>query len=137
MIRFFVPGAPRGKGRPRFRRAGNFVRTYTDAKTLTYEDAIKFCALQATDQKPTEAALKVFLNVCVGVPMSYSKKRKEACFSGLQKPIGKPDIDNIAKIFLDAMNKVVYKDDTQVIELTIRKEYGDQPGVIVTIMEAI
>ena len=36
-----MPGEPRGKGRPRFRRAGAFVQTYTDDKTANYENLVK------------------------------------------------------------------------------------------------
>ena len=39
-IYFVVPGQPIGKGRPRASTRGGFVRMYTDAKTVTYENAI-------------------------------------------------------------------------------------------------
>ena len=43
MIRFVIPGEPQGKGRPKFSRQGNFVKTYTPAKTENYEAHIKAC----------------------------------------------------------------------------------------------
>ena len=36
-------------------------------------------------------------------------------------PAKKPDIDNIVKAVLDALNEVAYRDDTQVVELQVRK----------------
>ena len=39
-------------------------------------------------------------------------------------PTKKPDIDNIVKIVLDAMNKFAFKDDTQITKLEVEKIYG-------------
>jgi Holliday junction resolvase RusA-like endonuclease len=135
-IVFTVPGEPRGKGRPRFARRGNFVQTYTDAKTLKYEDAIQFCAKQAMgSSKPLECPVSVYLYIRVSIPASYSKAVKKACLEGDIKPTKKPDADNTAKVFLDAFNKIVYKDDTQVIDLHIKKVYSAVAGVDVMVAE--
>jgi Holliday junction resolvase RusA-like endonuclease len=136
-IHFQVEGDPKGKGRPRFTRAGSFTRVYTDKQTLDYEVVIKSCAAHAMGSNDLlETAVSVFLYVRLAVPQSYSKKRTEACLSGLEKPCKKPDIDNIAKTFLDAMNGVIFKDDTQVIDLHVKKLYSAFAGVDVMVMEA-
>jgi len=90
-------------------------------------------AMGSTD--PLETAVSVFLYVRLAVPQSYSKKRTEACLSGLEQPCKKPDIDNIAKTYLDAMNEVIFKDDTQVIDLHVKKVYSAVAGVNVMVME--
>ena len=136
-IMFTVPGQPHGKGRPRFARRGNFVKTYTDAKTSSYEDQIRFYALQAMgSSEPLKTALEAFIYVRLPVPKSYPKKRVAACLSGLERPCKKPDIDNIAKTYLDAMNGVIFKDDTQVVDLHVKKVYSAVAGVDVAIMES-
>lgn len=135
-IHFQVEGDPKGKGRPRFTRAGKFTRVYTDKQTLDYESLIKSFAMEAMGSTdPLETAVSVFLYVRLAVPQSYSKKRTEACLSGLEKPCKKPDIDNIAKTYLDAMNGVIFKDDTQVIDLHVKKVYSSMAGVNVMVME--
>ena len=136
-IVFDVPLEPKGKGRPRFSRHGKFTKVYTDQATLDYEIAIQSCASKAMgSQKPLETPVSVYLHIRVSIPQSYSKKRSEACLSGAERPAKKPDIDNIAKAFLDAMNGTVYLDDTQVVELNIKKIYSAVTGVDVAIMEA-
>jgi Holliday junction resolvase RusA-like endonuclease len=136
-IVFDVPLEPKGKGRPRFSRHGKFTKVYTDQATLDYETAIQVCASKAMGaQKPLETPVSVYLYIRVSIPKSYSKKRSEACLSGAERPAKKPDIDNIAKAFLDAMNGTVYLDDTQVVELNIKKVYSAVVGVDVAIMEA-
>ena len=51
-------------------------------------------------------------------------------------PTKKPDADNIAKVVCDALNGLAYKDDAQVIDLTVHKRFGD-PKVIVKIWEMV
>ena len=135
-IDFTVPGQPRGKGRPRFARRGNFVTTYTDAATTTYEDQIRFYALRAMGgYKPLTMALEAFIHVRLPVPQSYSKKRTEACLSGSEWPCKKPDLDNIVKSYMDGMNGIVYVDDSQVVEIHTTKVYAETGGVDVLIKE--
>ena len=135
-IHFQVEGSPKGKGRPRFSRVGNFTKVYTDKQTLSYETMIAAFAKQAIGAtEPLKTPVSVFLYVRLPIPQSYPKKRREACLSGAEKPCKKPDIDNIAKTYLDAMNGVIFKDDTQVIDLHVKKLYSAFAGVNVMVME--
>ena len=135
MITFRLDGTPVPKGRPRFSKAGGFVKTYTDAKTKTYEKLVTFSAKQAMgSSEPLKTALDAFLYFSIPIPKSYSKKRTEACLSGLERPI-KKDLDNLCKSVLDGMNKIVYEDDGQIVALHCTKVYGD-PFVEVLIKES-
>jgi Holliday junction resolvase RusA-like endonuclease len=135
-VTYSVPGEPRGKGRPKFARRGNFVKTYTDAKTASYEDQIRFYALKAMgDSKAIQGAVRVLISICMAVPKSYSQKRREACLNGSDKPLKKPDWDNVAKSICDAMNGIVYGDDTQIVEAHVTKKYAEQSKVIVLVQE--
>ena len=136
MVTYMVEGTPVGKGRPKFARRGNFVSTYTPTKTRDYEDLIKESARKAMGSAEIlETPVTVAIYITVPIPASYSKKRTEACLSGSERPIKKPDIDNVAKCFLDAMNEIVYKDDTQVLTLHITKVYGTVGMVEVMVKE--
>jgi len=135
-IMFTIPGPPHGKGRPRFARRGNFVKTYTDAKTASYEDQVRFYALQAIgSSKPLETALEAAIYIRLPVPKSYPKKRVAACLGGLEWPCKKPDWDNVAKSVCDAMNSIVFVDDSQIVECHVRKVYAETAGVDVLIKE--
>jgi Holliday junction resolvase RusA-like endonuclease len=136
MVTYMVEGNPVGKGRPKFARRGNFVSTYTPTKTRDYETVIKEAAQKAMGSSEVlETPVTVAIYITVPIPQSYSKKRIEACLKGSERPIKKPDIDNIAKCFLDAMNEIVYKDDTQVLTLHITKVYGTIGMVEVMVQE--
>ena len=48
----------------------------------------------------------------------------------------KPDADNIAKIILDSLNKIVFLDDVQVVSLFVIKKFGLIPKVQVHLSQA-
>jgi Holliday junction resolvase RusA-like endonuclease len=54
-------------------------------------------------------------------PKSAPKKRRY--------PTVKPDIDNLLKTVLDAMNGLVFKDDKQVVDCRVSKHYGQVPKI--------
>jgi Holliday junction resolvase RusA-like endonuclease len=137
-VMFSVDGIPHGKGRPRFRRTGNFVSTYTDAKTKTYESLVKEAAKKAMgSSEPLETPISFYCYIRLPIPKSYSKKRIEACLSGSEPPTKKPDWDNVAKSVADAMNGVIYLDDSQIVQATITKKYDAVAGVDVMVMEKL
>jgi len=135
-IIFTVPGQPHGKGRPRFARRGKFVSTYTDAKTSSYEDQVRFHAKQAMgSSEPFKGPLEAVIYIRLPVPKSYPKKRVAACLSGSEWPCKKPDWDNVAKSVCDAINGIVCVDDSQIVECHVRKVYAEDAGVDVLIKE--
>jgi Holliday junction resolvase RusA-like endonuclease len=133
---FFTVPQVSGKGRPRFARQGTFVKTYTDAKTLTYEKSIQTYAKQAMGStSPLIGAVAAYLHIGIPIPPSYSKTRQKACIEGLERPTKKPDIDNIVKAVLDGMNGIVYLDDKQVVDLHLTKVYSLKEGIDIMVKE--
>lgn len=133
MITFTIPGEARGKGRPRAFRRGAHVGMYTDAKTASYENLVKLAASEVMDGSPLECAVNVSIWIKCQIPQSWSKKKSAAALSGDLMPTGKPDLDNVAKAILDAMNGIVFVDDKQVVHLTVSKSYGVEPCAIVKV----
>jgi Holliday junction resolvase RusA-like endonuclease len=135
VVTFEVEGNPIPKSRPRFARRGQFVQTYTDAKTIDYETHVAMKARQAIGaSEPLQGALTVFLYLRYGVPASYSKKRKEACLRGVEYP-KRIDLDNVYKSITDAMNGIVYTDDSQIVEAHITKVYAETAGANIMVQE--
>lgn len=135
IVNFEVPGDPVPKGRPRFARRGHFVQTYTDSKTIEYETRVATKARQAIGaSEPLKGPLKLFLYVRYTVPSSYTKKRKESCLNGSEYP-KRIDIDNVYKSITDAMNGIVYLDDSQIVEAHIRKLYAEEAGANIMVQE--
>ena len=137
-VMFNVDCNPVGKGRPRFRRQGNFVRTYSDKKTLEFEDLVRQAAIKAMGtSEPLETPVALFCYVRLPVPQSHSKKRTMACLEGLERPAKKPDLDNIVKAVSDAINTIIFKDDAQVVSLHATKKYDSNPGIEILVKEEL
>ena len=47
----------------------------------------------------------------------------------------KPDVDKLSRAILDALTGVCWKDDSQVVELRVRKQYGVADLVRIAVME--
>ena len=136
MITYVVYGEPVGKGRPRFAKRGSFVSTYTPQKTKTYEDEIRMMARAAMGSNELlDAPVTVAIYIRASIPASFSKQKRKDALEGILKPTKKPDIDNIAKCFLDAMNGIVYLDDKQVVNLHLTKVYAETPAVEIMVKE--
>lgn len=129
-MKFTIIGKPRGKGRPRFTRQGF---AYTDKETRAYEKLVKISYDLCEDKKVYEGNIKIEIWANF-VPIKSTSKKKYRELIG-QPYNKKPDIDNIAKIILDGLNEVAYKDDNQVVELVVHKTYAEQDYVEVEIKE--
>lgn len=136
MVNFSIEANPVPKGRPRFRRTKTFITTYTPKKTLDFEDLVRQHAKEAmgpTDLLETPVWIALYFRL--PIPASYSKKRSEACLNGSEKPIKRPDLDNLIKSVLDGMNGVVFKDDSQITVMHCTKVYSNVPGVNIVVKE--
>jgi len=135
-IQFTIPGVPIGKGRPRFARRGNFVATYTPEKTASYENLVKLVAAEAMQGRAViDGAVSVWIGLYVTPPASWSQKKQRNALNGGIFPTSKPDLDNSAKLTLDACNEIVWKDDKQVVDLTVRKRYAEQARAMIHVQE--
>jgi len=138
ILTFKVDANPVGKQRARYAKRGNFVQTYTPDKTRNYESLIKEAAIQAMGSNEIlETPVNLYLYIRAPIPQSYSKKRLEACLNGSEKPIKKPDASNVLKSVEDAMNGVVYKDDSQIVNIHVSKVYSSLAGVDICVKECL
>ena len=136
-IMFTVYGEPVAKGRPRFSTRGKFPVAYTPEKTKAYEFEVGMMALAAMGgTKPLEGALEAFIYITYAVPESYSKKRLEACLSGLEKHTKRPDLDNVIKSLIDGMDKIVFFNDSQITSIHATKVYGEVAKAEVMVRQA-
>lgn len=129
-----IPGAPVGKGRPRFTATGGFARVYTPARTRRYEDLIRIEAARAMGgAQPLTEAVSMVVTAYVAPPRSLSRKRRQDALDGLLKPVTRPDADNYLKAALDGCNAIVFRDDSQVTDIIVRKRYSERPRLVITI----
>ena len=130
---FEIVGEPQGKGRPRFSTRGGFVKTYTPEKTASYENFAKVCYLNKYKGQKLDGEIIAEIIAYFSIPKSFSKKKRLEAIEGKIKPTKKPDTDNIAKTILDSLNGIAFEDDKQVVALLVKKLYGEEAKVVVTL----
>ena len=112
-IEFTVPGRPVPMARPRVTAHG----TYTPKTCRIYKHCVESLAKAAMlsndfapfENEPLECRVKFIF------PLPKSRKNPWAT--------SRPDLDNLYKAVTDAMNGIVYKDDSQIVRASIEKAY--------------
>jgi len=135
MIKFIVLGKPIGKGRPKFSMRGSFPIVYTPKNTVDYETLIK---LEAKKYKPKTlllGAIVLKLNIFFPILKSMNKQMAKMARELVLRPTKKPDVSNILKCVEDALNLIIWHDDSQIVEEHIYKYYSDNPRVEIEIDE--
>lgn len=121
-----IPIIPKPQHRVRFKLNG---QTHKSHEQKANEYAIKTYLLKYKPKKPMIGAINVSCCVYLPIPKSWPKWKKELAKKGDYFHVVRPDADNYAKQILDCMTKVgFWKDDCQVVSLSISKYYDDGDG---------
>ena len=107
-VRFSVPGEPVAWARPRFNWRGAKVRGYSQPNADVRKHEIGWAAKNEW-RKPM-----MYVPVVVG--FAHFRSRPKKPLSGYSEyPTQKPDLDNYDKLVLDALEGIVYSNDSQVV----------------------
>lgn len=131
---FEVIGDIKGKARPRVNTYT--CKAYTPTDTKDYENLIKqYFKIKYPRYETLEGRIFVKIKAFFKIPKNTTKKNEEKMLKGSLSPTKKPDIDNIVKIVLDALNKMAFKDDNQITKLEVEKFYSEEEKIFVRIEE--
>jgi Holliday junction resolvase RusA-like endonuclease len=134
MIHFTVYGEPVAQGRPRATMISGHIRMYDPKKSSDFKNYVRLVATDHRPDKLLKGPILVTVKVYKKIPKSFSKKKKVAAEAGQLRATSKPDVDNYAKSIKDALKNVIWKDDSQVVDLHISKWYSETPRVEITIV---
>lgn len=134
MYRIEIPGTPMAQGRPRFSASSGVPRAYEKKTTKSSKAHIQVIAKSQLPDDFERFTGPVAVRIVAKYPCPKSKHRKRTPLSAQWKPNG-PDVDNIAKHYLDALlaSGMLADDDRQVASLQVLKvqvAQGDAPSVI-------
>ena len=129
-LTFSVPGEPVPQPRPRVSTRWGFARAYVPAThpVHAYRQSLAAAARDA-GLSETGEPLNVVIDAVFRRPKSHMRK------SGVKADaprLPRPDVDNIAKAVLDALQDVM-GDDSLVARLVVEKSYGQEARTTVRI----
>lgn len=135
IIKLTIPGVPKPKQSFRFAKMGNFVRKYQTAEVKNNERSIQMivkeqlpAGFQCTD-KPIVVTRLLYLFPPL---KTMTKAQRESIAAGyIVLKTTKPDVtDNLSKGLFDALQGIVYMNDSQVCRLQdVVKGYHRSPGI--------
>lgn len=132
-IKFTVLGEPVAQGRPRATTINGQVRMYDPKKSNDFKKYVRLVASQYAPKQLLEGPLSMTVIVYRPSLKSFSKKKAQEAEAGILRPITKPDVDNYVKGIKDALKQVIWKDDSQVVDLQVSKYYSQKPRIEVEI----
>jgi Holliday junction resolvase RusA-like endonuclease len=140
-IRFFVAGVPAPGGSKRPVRLGGKA----DGKIVLIDDArgngpwrerVALAARQAYAGPPLAGPLAVEFAFVVARPKGHYGSGRNAQAvrpTAPQYPTGRPDTTKLIRSCEDACTGIVWGDDAQIVRQFAAKDYGDTPGVEITV----
>lgn len=148
-LSFFVTGIPVGKGSmkafvpPGGKYAGV---THDGAKSKPWASSIAFAAAEEAKrvgwQPILGGGIRVALRFDMPRPQGHYGSGKNVAKLKPSAPMfhtTKPDIDKMARLLLDALKGIVWKDDSQVVGLQVAKRYavGTVYGVSIEVESSV
>ena len=130
MINEYAKGLPKAQPRVKAYSRGGKAGVYTPETKALREWRHEVEAVMARHMdKQLDGAFEVRLEFYMPRPKSHFRTGKYSHIMKVDAPIdhtSKPDLDNLVKLILDVITKSGYwKDDSQVIELSVCKNYAD------------
>ena len=118
---------PVPQGRPRLSTRGGFARAYDPPKSKEWKRVVEQYVRKAVRESEEEfqykGPLRVWMKFIMPLPKSAHRKRNPPSESWSTK---KPDVDNLYKGVADAMEGIVYENDSQISHLVVEKKIAAQ-----------
>jgi len=77
----------------------------------------------------------VHIEYAIQIPKQFSKKKKRESLENTILPCSKPDLDNLAKFYLDCLKGICIQDDSYVVELILKKRYQEESSTKIKIWQ--
>ena len=132
--KFEVLGEIVGKERPRVNMYT--YRVYTPNKTKDYEFLVQqYFRMQYPKYETLKGRISINIIAYLKIPQSTSKTKIQEMLENKISPTKKPDVDNIEKSILDAMNGLVFEDDNQVSKISVEKRFALEEKAVIEVEE--
>lgn len=130
MIQFEINGVPIAWKRP---GRNNKTGAVYDQQKLQ-KDQLRWYLRSKFRENPIRSPVEVCLSFYFPMPKGASGARKRDMLNGVLHHMSPPDVDNLAKFYLDVMTGVIYEDDGQVCRMRTEKLYATEPYTLIEII---
>jgi Holliday junction resolvase RusA-like endonuclease len=132
--KLIVITVPFGARRPRATRRGAGITVYAHPNDTRDKKAFMTLLkeqLSGFDMDFSLVTGEVHCSFEFFVPIDSSFTNAECILAEMRyiRPLRKPDVDNLQKLYLDAMSGVMYQDDIQLVNLGGEKYYSANPRI--------
>lgn len=128
-----LPVEPRGQGRARYSSRGGMVRAYTPPATRQAQEEIRHLwALAGSPEVPSDV-FGLTLLASFKRPASHLTKSGELSAAGKRVRLPRPDVDNIVKLVLDALQGHAFANDSGCARVHASKGWGKADLLVVTL----
>lgn len=122
---------PRGNGRP-------FIHFHPDPATERYEEALRdYASILMRGRPPSTKPLALVVHAFREIPQSWPGRDREEALADAIRPTSRPDGDNYLKVAQDALNKIVWIDDSQIVDARVLKYYSHLPALRIEVRELV
>lgn len=134
MLQVVIKGAAVAQSRPRVSKGNVYYPANVTRHKGLIQRATTEALIKANNRAfPLNMPISMEMVVYIEYPKRLSKKKQKMFECGEVSPTRRPDVDNYAKLVMDAMQGLAYSDDSHICRLVVTKEYAAEPSTVVRI----
>lgn len=108
-------------------------RTHSYDPSKEYKESLIWQMKPYAPTDPILGPISLGIIFYMQAPASVSKTKRRLMLEHVSPPIVRPDIDNLAYVVTNAMKHMFYQDDSQIVDLNLKKRYAEKPRISITL----
>lgn len=138
ILNLTLEGNPISQKRHRYCNRGKFIQLYNpsekDQKDIKIQIEKQLLNKTVKDTLIFAQGCALDIQIVFYMPIQKSVSKSKRSALNLNPHICKPDLDNLAKFYLDCMSGLVFHDDNQVSSLMLHKVYSENPKTTIQVL---
>lgn len=136
-VSLFLDVEPVAWQRPKTRIVNGWVQHYSPSKTKNYEKLIaEMYRHRGKVYWEKDEPICISIHFSMPIPKSTPTGKRAKMVEGDIAHTKRPDVDNLTKSILDALNGVAWADDSQIVQLCVVKQYAEKPSIWLHIFDS-
>lgn len=121
-------------GKPVPQKQTQFFRGHAYDPSSKVKSLMQWQIASHAPKQPFAGPLIVDIYFYFPIPKSTSNTKRRQMLNGTIQHIIRPDVDNCGYLVTNAMKKIIYNDDSQIVDLYLHKRFSDIAKTTVKIL---